>query len=206
MYSGFVVAIKPYEFQTETFIAKPYPPLRKIYHGIQRALWYRPHSFYLKNPTMKKYRDEYMALTQDGYSYPISVGPSRSIFEIIDFYNKYFDGLNENEEIIAIGGSSLSCLFGEIDMDNEIELLGYDVWVPSYWSLIHDGYCLFPDLFTNVSSQINSLGLLESKSAASDYILCYQELASKKLVESLPTNLNEEIDLIKVGRPKDKTR
>lgn len=117
----------------------------------------------------------------------VSFGLVGSIDELSVFCKSYEKHEKKKSQIVAIGFLEEVCnLSGDGGFD---EIIGVDVYVDGYGSLINLGAVARPEIFAEHINKLNSNGLFCSGGQAKNYVDFYLSVAKKENLEFFDTNV-----------------
>lgn len=183
--SGFVVVFA--ESDTARFLkSDSLQARRKLpYHGFLRSPWRRIGDVAFGDlhfpDSARSVALEFFRGDTSGLGLCVVESPSAAR----ELYRKVVGGIGIGEEIIAVGSEAISSAFSNsaTEIDCELSFRGYDIWVPGEWSLIQDGYCLFPKEFESVSGSMNDANLLADPKDLGRCVDLYDRLQAAGLTE-----------------------
>jgi hypothetical protein len=114
---------------------------------------------------------------------------------------QYSNRISGRNELIAVNSLSLCPLKGVIEVDLQVDWLGYDFIRLGEWSIIAGGMFMHPSYYSNWFTRINKHGLFDDDSLLPDYLLAYEEAVTKNQSEPLgPASSSLGTVAIEVGR------
>ncbi|MBX3299467.1 MAG: hypothetical protein KF736_08390 [Acidobacteria bacterium] len=103
--------------------------------------------------------------------------------------------------MIAIASDELN-LKGSSDVGDEtVDWIGYEPFLPGYWSLLCEGLFSVPLHALKLDFMLNEYGMFSTPSEARNYSRFYFEQSIKGTFEELPTSIDNVI-IVRVGRPR----
>lgn len=175
------------------------PGGEKIYYnGIDRMPWFDLDEYYYSGQLpvdLIEIRNAIESSDTD-FSDISLLQDIRQAYLVYSFLNSRTQNKNE---LAVVYSKELAEKRGFQTVDMEIKWLGIDIYCPGYGSQIREGIFNMSKVFTKYLRYINEYGLFSDEYICDKYIDCYLQLSHLYDLESVPGELVNRVQKIRLG-------
>ena len=204
---GYLILRKPDQnydevSQSPYYLTKQAPCINgNYYSGIDRVPWFELDESYYKGiltNELIKLHNKLIEINQPD----LDITVLKSYDDAINVLH-YSNSIEDRYELAVVYSEKLSKLKGTIEIDLNIDWLGFDVYYSGYGSLLSEGIFRKPNFFSEYHEVLNSNGLFDVDAdleLIESYINKYNEVSRKQNLERVDDLSSQLKDIVKIGR------